>query len=139
MTRTFQIALTAKAPLPLLLHSVFGELEEDPMCAITLKDPSRLHQQDFVSREAQVVKRLDARSKGLMEVYCSDHANHYLSRKGVFLPRTVGDFLRKDTIRSKFAQSAGFSFEPTLSLCHSILYIIKLLPRHKSKAKERSF
>jgi hypothetical protein len=133
MARTFQVALAAGGPLPLLLYSILDDLEDDSDFAMRLTASSQLAAQtevhDIVTREAQMERRLDARSKGLLEItYDGQYKERggCLSKKVDFLHRTVGDFLRQESLMKIFDKSAGPNFCSASSICHSILGLIKL-------------
>jgi hypothetical protein len=145
MARTFQIALAARSALPLLLYSLGDELEEDSQFALSMDTLPSPHPpadltraQDVIHyREITMVKRIHARSKGLLEVTRDSTCNsgEYLSEKVDFLHRTAGDFFRQNATQHSLAQSAGPSFIPTVTISHSLLGILKLLPLDTADAR----
>lgn len=144
MARTFRVAQAAWAPLPLLLYSFVDDLEEDSDFALRLGVQTRSSQKATQStkikaglkikdREMTMEKRIDARSKGLLEIshqstFSSQNKDLFLTKKVDFLHRTVSEFLIREDIQAKFALKTTSAFIPEVVICHSILAILKLLP-----------
>jgi hypothetical protein len=81
-----------------------------------------------MTREKRMQKRLDARTKGLLEVSKGPVKPGWVAKRVGFLHRTVGDFLKKVDIKHQLIESAGVHFNPKVSLCHAFLAFIKLNP-----------
>jgi hypothetical protein len=138
MAQTFLVALTAKRVVPLLVYSFLDDIRENPSFALNLSpETSSKHDEDYLSkiikREIRMQKRLDARTKGLLEV----SSEFGPPGRGVFIPtyrtvdllhRTVGEFLNKKDIKAKFIELAGPNFDSKNSLCHGFLAVIKSIP-----------
>lgn len=84
--RTFQIALSRDTPLPLITYALMDDVEEDP--ALDIHSSPDLEQGQMEMKLAMMWRRLDGRSKGLLEVVVTER--QYLVE---FLHRTVRDFL----------------------------------------------
>lgn len=77
VARTFQISLVAAEPVYTLAYSFIDDLEDDPNFTLKMKiqlwhskftKTSKMKNSDIAAREAQMQKRITARSKGLLEV-----------------------------------------------------------------------
>jgi hypothetical protein len=79
-------------------------------------------------RDVRKQKRLDARTKGLLEVSGEEAGEGQLRCRVGFLHRTVGEFLNKRDIRARFIESAGPNFSSKISLCHGFLTVTKFIP-----------
>jgi hypothetical protein len=154
MAQTFLVALTAKRVLPLLVYSFLDDIREDPNFALNLsRETSSEHDDTFKSnslgktrkREIRMQKRLDARTKGLLEVSSTRVSSvssprgrrivfHYTYRTVDFLHRTVGEFLNKKDINTKFIELAGPNFDTKISLCHGFLAAIKSIPADQARS-----
>jgi len=134
MAQTFLVALAANDDLLVIVYSCLDDVREDPEFALDLfRDPrSKNHKifatfESIVKREKRMQKRLDARTKGLLEV-SKRHDNSWFDERVGFLHRTVGDFLNKVDIKHQLIESAGVHFNPKVSLCHAFLAFIKSIP-----------
>lgn len=147
MGRTFQVALAASEPLPLILFYSLDELETRQDVALRAKVHTRQEwdmngnklladaMSQISGRESDMRIRLDARSRGLLEVSTnSSHSNNAASLRVEFLHRTVRDYLENQEISDKLtllankAEKTGRVFVPEVALCHFLLAGIKLLP-----------
>lgn len=135
MAQTFLVALTANDDLLLIVYSCLDDVREAPKFALDLfPDPRSKHHEIFAAfksitkREKRMQKRLDARTKGLLEVSKRHVENSWLDERVGFLHRTVGDFLNKVDIKRQLLESAGVYFNPKVSLCHAFLAFIKSIP-----------
>jgi hypothetical protein len=147
MAQTFLVALTAKRVVPLLVYSFLDDIREDPNFALNLsRETSSKHDDTFKSnyldkirkREIRMQKRLDARTKGLLEVssaFVPPGRELFITtyRTVDFLHRTVGEFLNKKDINAKFIELAGPNFDSKISLCHGFLAAIKSIPADPSR------
>jgi hypothetical protein len=75
MAQTFLVALAANDDLPLIFYSFLDEIREDPSYALKLGRKTGSKHTDVCKfdpnvpkREIRMQKRLDARTKGLLEV-----------------------------------------------------------------------
>lgn len=136
MAQTFLVALAANDDLPLILYSFLDDIRENPNFALNFnretssKHDNKIDCVDFdpkSKREIRMQKRLDARTKGLLEV-SSRNGEPWLQNRVDFLHRTVGEFLNKKVIKARFLDSAGSNFNPKISLCHGFLAVIKTVP-----------
>ncbi|KAE9366262.1 hypothetical protein N431DRAFT_386517, partial [Stipitochalara longipes BDJ] len=130
MAQTFQIALTSQTPLPLLLYSVLDELEDSPKAALKLSIQPQT-KSSVASKELKMQKRIDARSRGLLEVsYDTSETltNGQFLKRVDFLHRTVRDFLKTKKVTELLTRQIGSSFDPYLTLCHLFLAAIKIFP-----------
>jgi hypothetical protein len=135
MAQTFLIALAANDDLLLVIYSCLDDVREAPKFALDLfPDTRSKHHEIFaafesiVKREKRMQKRLDARTKGLLEISKRQVENSWLDERVGFLHRTVGDFLNKGDIKRQLLESAGVYFNPKVSLCHAFLAFIKSIP-----------
>ena len=143
MLRSFQVAIEAEDPLPLLLFSFVDDLEHDPELALDSGTQTDVESSPFPSiggqtlsmhsliseKEEGMQRRLDARSKGLLEVCREPSAqmDAYLVNRVDFLHRTVREFLHKTFKVEGFASGIPH-FDPTEAICHAMLAMIKRLP-----------
>jgi hypothetical protein len=137
MAQTFLIALAANDDLPLIVYSFLDDIRENANCALDMgRDTSSKHSNISSSdaldkvekRQIRMQKRLDARTKGLLEVSSKKNGELWLHNRVDFLHRTVGEFLNKKVIKARFIDSAGPNFNPNISLCHGFLAVIKSIP-----------
>ncbi|KAH8775890.1 hypothetical protein BGZ57DRAFT_369000 [Hyaloscypha finlandica] len=150
MAQTFLVALTAHRFLPLLVYSFLDDIRENPNFALNLSpETSSKHDDTFKSnylgkirkREIRMQKRLDARTKGLLEVSSTfvppprgrRMRFTHTYRTVDFLHRTVGEFLNKKDINAKFIELAGPNFDSKISLCHGFLAAIKSIPAEPAR------
>ncbi|KAN0113338.1 hypothetical protein V8E51_006289 [Hyaloscypha variabilis] len=128
MAQTFLIALAAKNDLPLLVYSFLDDIREEPNYALNSNGVSgSTDTRSAVQRMTQMRKRLDARSKGLLEVSKGSQKSggSWIEDRVEFLHRTVADFLNKKEIKASFVQKSGPNFDPDSSLCHGFLALCK--------------
>ncbi|KAF2671509.1 hypothetical protein BT63DRAFT_219596 [Microthyrium microscopicum] len=141
MARTFQVAIAGDGPLPVLVYSHLDDIEECPDYALRLAlypivrttgvcspETEAMFMTDFKKGERQMQKRLDARTKGLLEVVRETTNRNELVNKVSFLHRTVGDFVKREEIMSEFTKITGSTFNVNVMLCHALLATIKALP-----------
>lgn len=135
MAQTFLVAMAANDDLLLIVYSCLDDVREAPKFALNLFPDlrSKHHEilvafESIMKREKRMQKRLDARTKGLLEVSKRQVENGWLDERVGFLHRTVGNFLNKVDIKSQLLESAGVSFNPKVFLCHAFLAFIKSIP-----------
>ena len=133
----FQAAVESSSSLLLLQYSTLDDIMRDPEYVYTLKrvsagsatmKPSVF--EDSTGREMKMEKRLNARTKGLLEVV-KDRANAQdrgFIRRVDFLHRTVAEFLRKDHIKQQLIRYAGGELIHRLAISQSFLAVLKLIP-----------
>jgi hypothetical protein len=99
----FQLATSQSEPVLLFTYSVFDDLEDDPD-SLSDKYLESISTDDLFFRLEQMTRRLDARSKGLLETIEDEPGNYesheeflFLGHKVDFLHRTVRDFLMEST------------------------------------------
>lgn len=115
-----RIVRAASIPLTVLVMS-FAD-EDNRKAAIRAKVKA-LTKTDVADREDEMRRRLNSRSKGLIEV--SE------SKKVQFLHRTVKDFIDAPRNWTKIVKAAGESFDPVFMLCSAYLFKIKTVnPDH---------
>ncbi|KAE9375099.1 hypothetical protein N431DRAFT_369261, partial [Stipitochalara longipes BDJ] len=105
MAQTFLVALAAKNDLPLLVYSFLDDIREEADFALNLNNSSvNTAAKNATQREIRMRKRLDARSKGLLEVSeeSKNPVDGWLDNRVKFLHRTVGEFLNKKEIKARF-------------------------------------
>lgn len=119
-----RIVRAASIPLTVLVMS-FAD-EDNPKAAIRAAIRAKvkaLTKTDIADREDEMRRRLNSRSKGLIEV--SE------SKKVQFLHRTVKDFIDAPRNWTRIVKAAGESFDPVIMLCSVYLFKIKTVnPDH---------
>ncbi|OCL07889.1 hypothetical protein AOQ84DRAFT_222459 [Glonium stellatum] len=109
-----RIVRAVTVPLTVLVMSFADEYNTKSALRVKVK---ALTKSDITYREDEMRRRLNSRSKGLIEV--SD------SKKVQFLHRTVKDFIDAPRNWTKIVKEAGFSFDPIMKLCSAYLFKIK--------------
>jgi hypothetical protein len=140
--------------LPLIVYSFLDDISEEPNFALSLSGETCSKNADIsttsdtvnkmVKREIRMQKRLDARTKGLLEVSKRGTGDTWCNSRVDFLHRTVGGFLNRKHIKARFIESAGPNFDPKISLCHGFLAVIKSIPslarkENQTVARSNSF
>lgn len=115
MATTLQIALAAREPAPTLIYTFHDEEYEDEDYALKLPlQPLDPVQAD--SMQEQTTRRLNGRSRGLLEVN-----NHRVE----FLHRTVMDYLRTPEMTHHLDRKAPMGSNANLSLLRAFTAYIK--------------
>lgn len=124
--QAFQIALRAWEPLSLIAFSFLDE--EDPNFALRL-DIDRLKTMEINERHETMERRLDARCKGLLEVFkdWSIGRDPPFEYKVDFLHRTVRDFPRTTDMQNMLASRISSEFNAEISLCKCIVAQMKTI------------
>lgn len=130
---TFKVALKSRKTLLLVQYYALDDLQSNPNLALTLQTAPSTEGAKSKSifeigrNEIKMEKRLEARSKGLLEVVCESNDGRIAKRVG-FLHRTVREFLTQPHIRQRIMDVTGDSFTGGLAMASSILSVIKLTP-----------
>lgn len=123
---TFNIAIAAESPLPLVIHGYADEIYRNPEFGMSA--PARqLDEAALEKMNKQLVNRLDARCKGLLEVVKHENPlNAYHAYEVDFLHRTVRDFLAgsNETLR-RFNNGLKDGLDAYVVLCHAHLANLK--------------
>ncbi|KAI0970239.1 hypothetical protein F4678DRAFT_480490 [Xylaria arbuscula] len=125
--RTFQIAMSREEALPLLYYSLVDEVEEDHNLAYNTS--FKLGAEQIEAKLAVMWRRLEGRSKGLLEVVVS---NTELKRRAnsdylvEFLHRTVRDFLlHTPDIQDELMESLQNKYQTWVLLCRVTSIVMK--------------
>jgi len=120
--RYFKVTLESPRPLPIALYSFLEELEHNAEFAVNMEiDHGREDTEAVRSRVALARRRLDGRSRGLLE--CRD--DDYYVRVD-FLHRTVRDFLVGSVeTKASLWDPLGPNDQTGLRMCHAILAYTK--------------
>ncbi|KAK7991112.1 hypothetical protein PG990_015392 [Apiospora arundinis] len=144
MARYFKIATLAHGPLPAMLYSYLDDIDDNPDFAIALAH-SELELGQARLRRNQLKRRLDGRSRGLLELvrYNAEAEAtafglrrfdfipievEFFSYKVDFLHRTVRDFLHQSAEVANSLQHVLGSENCPLTACHAILAEMKTAP-----------
>jgi hypothetical protein len=127
LARYFTIATKADVPLPAILYSFLDDIEENPAFTRHL-DQREMDPVDVHYRENQLRRRLDGRTRGLLELEHDTTADSFYRCQVNFLHRTVRDFLKdyhdvQETFRSRLGDE-----DAALTACHAILAMMKTAP-----------
>ncbi|KAI1639303.1 hypothetical protein F4809DRAFT_657798 [Biscogniauxia mediterranea] len=90
--RTFKIATAAEEP-ELLMFYVFLDAAVENELPIVFEWNSGLPEKEVVDCQNRMRRQLDARSKGLLDIYPDDSLSQYFRLRVQFLHRTVRDFI----------------------------------------------
>ncbi|KAK8135720.1 hypothetical protein PG984_003660 [Apiospora sp. TS-2023a] len=134
---TFNIAIAAESPLPLVIYGYADDVNRDPEFAISA--PVRpISETAIETMNKQTANRLDGRCKGLLEVVKHENPpNAYHAYEVNFLHRTVRDFLvgSNETLRH-FDNGLKNDLDAYLALCHAHLANLKRTwPRYMIASK----
>ncbi|KAK8849154.1 hypothetical protein PGQ11_015634 [Apiospora arundinis] len=140
MARYFKIATIADEPLPAMTYSYLDDIDDNPDFAIVLAQ-SELGLQQIRLRHDQLRRRLDGRSRGLLEVVQWTDGRPRMATPGPdpapiefftyrvdFLHRTVRDFLHQSADVASSLQHILGSENFTLTACHAVLAEMKTAP-----------
>ena len=133
---TFQIALKASEPLSLLTYSFLDSIEEDHLFALKAKIRT-FQESEISSRYRTMAKRLDARSKGLLEVSLKElsESRYFYGPRVNFLHRTARDFLRTKDMQTMLAKRTDAAFNASVYLCRALLAEIKAAPTASNRSE----
>jgi hypothetical protein len=135
--QTFQICLQAEEPLPLMTYSFLDELAD-----FDLHTKIRpLKPQEIEDRLDDMRRRLDARTKGLLEVAESTRSirGPFFSFQVDFLHRTARDFAKTRDVQQMLNPYLPAHFNINLSLIKAFLSQLKALPRSDDRTAAGPF
>ncbi|KAH8202377.1 hypothetical protein TruAng_003450 [Truncatella angustata] len=139
MARYFFLAVTAKHPLPASFYSFMDDLEDNPVLTLEGNVRSMSDEEDD-RRQDQLKRRLDGRTRGLLELHDSDGLSGIVSiwtGEVDFLHRTVRDFLRDyQNIQNLFTQHLSDE-SPSLTACKAILISNQTIPSKYTRNEVR--
>ncbi|KAK8076727.1 hypothetical protein PG994_003999 [Apiospora phragmitis] len=130
MAQYFKIATLADEPLPAMMYSYLDDIDDNPDYAI-------VHAQSITSskqlrlRHEQLRRRLDGRSRGLLELVNvggyppMQYPGHFFEYGVDFLHRTVRDFLRQSADVQSSLQHGLDNQNFSLTASHAILAVMK--------------
>jgi hypothetical protein len=125
MAVSFKYTLDAIEPLTLLTHSFLDEDDPDLAFKTEVKalDPGEL-----LRRHSVLERRINARCKGLLEVYADSSGLFAFGGHRVdFFHRTVRDFLKLEESQALLVRHVPKSFNASLSICRAYLILIKTM------------
>lgn len=125
MAMSFKYTLDAIEPLTLLAHSFLDESDPDLAFKTELKalDPGELRE-----RHSVLERRINARCKGLLEVYADSSVPFAFGGHRVdFFHRTVRDFLKLKQSQALLDRHVPESFNANFSICRAYLILIKTM------------
>ena len=125
MACTFQEALQAVEPMPLLAYSFLDE--EDPCFAINL-ECQEMSKEKMKARNEKTSRRINGRCKGLLEVRKSWHWPEFWGNKVEFIHRTARDFLLTKEMQCFLQSSCDEELSMGRTLSRTYLSLIKTLP-----------
>ncbi|KAI1357391.1 hypothetical protein F5Y08DRAFT_346770 [Xylaria arbuscula] len=135
--RTFQIAMSREEPLPLLYYSLVDDVEEDN--GLDRNTAVRLGNEQIETKLAVMWRRLEGRSKGLLEVVVVSHTENK-PPAGIgcfvdFLHRTVRDFLlHTPDIQDELMKSLQNNYQTWVLLCRATSILMKNWHEHDKVA-----
>ncbi|KAK7917976.1 hypothetical protein PG985_009850 [Apiospora marii] len=130
MARYFKVATIADEPLFAMVYSYLDDIDENPDFAIDLALSELSHEQ-IGSRRDQLRRRLDGRSRGLLEMFSSrapQSSDRFFEYRVDFIHRTVHDFLQQSKYVQSLLEYKAGSETPLLTTCHAILSVMKTGP-----------
>jgi hypothetical protein len=129
----FRLAIEANEPVSLTVHSFMDE--DDPDFAINLPI-HRIETQEIIDRQNIMQRRINGRTKGLLEVNRSTENVPHLCKTVDFLHRTVHDFLKTKNIEAMLKEMAPPTFNAHSVLSRGFLASFKtctLAPQDESR------
>ncbi|KAK4442845.1 hypothetical protein QBC34DRAFT_363014 [Podospora aff. communis PSN243] len=132
---TFKIATMADEPLPLILYSFFDDVHEGVLGPIIQRSQRTRQELDISAiqhKQEQMRRRLDGRTKGLLEIVNIGGQelvdSPYFDLGVDFLHRTVRDFLIQTSIQQKLPQCGDIS----MAACQAALAVLIKAPFRKT-------
>ena len=125
MAMSFKYTLDAIEPLTLLAHSFLDEPDPDLAFKTELKalNPGEIRQ-----RHSVLERRINARCKGLLEVYADSSVPFAFGGHRVdFFHRTVRDFLKLKESQAMLVRHVPDGFNASFSICRAYLILIKTM------------
>ncbi|KAF9878380.1 hypothetical protein CkaCkLH20_03872 [Colletotrichum karsti] len=129
MAQMFYIALQAEEPLNIMLYSLLDYCTQDVSQVLQLS-VQPMDKYEVFTRRNQMIRRLDGRSKGLLEIQTDHAASDYLGPRVTFLHRTVRDFLLTKEMAEFLAERLS-EFKPSTVIFRAYVALIKLMPVRK--------
>ncbi|KAK8022028.1 hypothetical protein PG993_012795 [Apiospora rasikravindrae] len=135
MARYFEIATLAERPLLAMVYSYLDDIDENPTFALLLAQ-SKISSEQKSLRHDQLRRRLDDRSRGLLELVQCDNLvssrapGEFFTYQVDFIHRTVRDFLHQSADVQSLLQHNLGSERFSLTTCHAILAVVKTAPFH---------
>ncbi|KAK7936642.1 uncharacterized protein PG986_015080 [Apiospora aurea] len=136
MARYFEIATLAERPLLAMVYSYLDDIDESPAFAILLAQSEISFEQKRL-RHDQLRRRLDGRSRGLLELVQCDNLvssrapREFFTYQVDFIHRTVRDFLHQSADVQSLLQHNLGTENFSLMTCHAILAVMKTAPFHQ--------
>ncbi|KAK8061162.1 hypothetical protein PG997_015383 [Apiospora hydei] len=127
MVRYFKIATISHEPLLAMVYSYLDDFDENPAFAMTIAQ-SDLDSEQTRLRQDQLRRRLDGRSRGLLELVSCQHgglSEEFFAYRVDFIHRTVRDFLHQSADIQSLLQHKTGSESFLLGTCHAILAVVK--------------
>ena len=128
--QAFKYALEAIEPLSLMTYSFLDEENLDNAVTAPLEP---LTNQEVLSRQDDMRRRLNGRCKGLLEVVSRSrgksniYVEQYRAPRVVFLHRTVRDFLDTKDMQNMLIEHLEPSLEPKSRICKALLAQLKTI------------
>jgi hypothetical protein len=113
--------LAANEPLPVMTHS---SLDKDPDFAVKLITHPMLSY-EILAEQSVMRRRLNGRSKGLLEIQTAAQGETTSLQKVSFLHRTVRDFFQIQDINNMLKDMAPIMFDPNNALGHAHMAELK--------------
>nr|XP_036580328.1 uncharacterized protein CTRU02_09558 [Colletotrichum truncatum]KAF6788240.1 hypothetical protein CTRU02_09558 [Colletotrichum truncatum] len=133
MAKFFQIALQAEEPLSIMLYSCIESCTEDVSDVLHIPvEPMDKH--DVFTRRKQMIRRINGRSKGLLEIQADHAASDYLGPRVTFLHRTVRDFLLTREM-TEFLNDRLTDFKARTVIFRAYVALVKSMPVRKEHFK----
>jgi hypothetical protein len=133
----FQVAVEANEPLLLIVYSFIDE--DDPDFALS-PPINQMHPREIHDRQELMRRRINGRSKGLLEAIASGGTFYKGTLWKVdFLHRTVRDFLRTESIETMLKSMAALTFNASRALSRALLasYKVNILDLDKQPWMDR--
>jgi len=127
--RMLRMVLHSSEPLSLMAYSILDDIEDDPAIWRLLKY-TELTVEKMVARNEAMIRRLEARSRGLLEAVPNRTApsGEFFRYRIKFLHRTVRDFLATKDMAQMLNKEAGANFDPNYLLAHGLVAQLILRP-----------
>ncbi|GKZ40081.1 hypothetical protein AbraIFM66950_002273 [Aspergillus brasiliensis] len=128
MCQIFLITAEAVQPVPILLFTYLQPQIQNAKYAINY-DIMPISKWEVDDNYFDWRHQLHNRCGDLLRIECENEIDNFFRYRVDFLHRTVRDFLR-DNHDGKLREGAGLTFNPTSSLCHLTLVLLKRFPVH---------
>ena len=125
--RTFRLALSNNYPVSLMMYASLDDVGEN--CDLSRQQHKLFSVSDVATKKDIMQRRLDGRTKGLLEVHRSAGSHPFFQYKVDFLHRTVRDFLyRNPDGRYFLSQDIGSQHQSCMLICHAAVLTLKRTP-----------